>query len=48
MAQYNWITIKETPEWTVDYDPKKGRYRISYFENGHFVDEVIFCEYGER
>lgn len=47
MAQYNWITIKETPEWIIDYDPNKCRYRISYFENGHFVDEVIFREYRE-
>lgn len=45
MAQYNWIKIKETPEWIIDYDPAKGRYRVSYFEYGHFVDEVIFREY---
>lgn len=45
MAQYNWIKIKETPEWIIDYDKNKGRYRISYFEYGHFVDEIIFCEY---
>jgi hypothetical protein len=47
VKQYNWITIKETPDWIIDYDPNKCRYRISYFENGHFVDEVIFREYRE-
>ena len=45
MTQYNWITIKETTDWIVDYDHNKGRYRISYFEDGHFKDEVIFREY---
>lgn len=47
MAQYNWITIKESPDWIVDYDSAKGRYRVSYFENGHFKDEVIFREFEE-
>jgi hypothetical protein len=47
MAQYNWIKIKETPDWIIDYDLCKDRYRISYFENGHFKDEVIFREYRE-
>ena len=47
MPNYNWITIKETDDWIIDYDPDKGRYRVSYFENGHFIDEVIFREYRE-
>jgi hypothetical protein len=42
---YNWITIKETSDWVVDYAPNVGRYRVSYFEDGHFKDEVIFQEY---
>ena len=45
MGNYTWITIKETDDWIIDYDPSKGRYRISYFEDGHFKDEVIFREY---
>lgn len=45
MPNYNWIKIKETPEWIIDYAPNVGRYRVSYFENGHFVDEVIFKEH---
>ena len=47
MPNYNWTTLKETENWIIDYDPNKGRYRISYFEDGHFVDEVIFREYGK-
>lgn len=44
MPSYSWITIKDTPEWIIDYDPGKGKHRISYFEDG-FKDEVIFSEY---
>ena len=42
---YNWITLKETPDWIIDYDVKNNSYRISYFEDGHFKDEVIFVGY---
>ena len=45
MSNYNWLTIKETNEWIVDYSPTNGRYRVSYFEDGHFKDEVIFREH---
>ena len=45
MANYNWIKIKEDSDWIIDYSPTTGRYRVSYFEDGHFKDEVIFCEY---
>ena len=48
MANYNWVTIIETSDWIVEYDPGKGRYRTSYFEDGHFKDEVIFREYREQ
>ena len=44
---YNWIKIKEDNDWIIEYSPNVGRYRISYFEEGHFVDEVIFREYKE-
>ena len=48
MPNYNWITIKEANDWIIDYDPNKGRYRVSYFENEHFIDEVIFREYSDE
>ena len=47
MASYKWITLRETCDWIIDYDPVEGMYRISYFEDGHFKDEVIFHEYRE-
>ena len=47
VSNYSWFTIKETDDWIIDYDKNKGRYRISYFEDGHFKDEVIFREYHE-
>ena len=47
ISTYQWITIKETDEWIIDYSPNNGRYRVSYFEDGHFIDEVIFREYRE-
>ena len=47
VSNYSWVTLKETDDWIIDYDKNKGRYRISYFEDGHFKDEVIFREYQE-
>ena len=44
----NWIVIKDNEDWLVEYDVIRKRYRISYFEDGHFVDEVIFREYKEQ
>lgn len=47
MANYNWITIKDTSDWIVEYSVVTGRYRVSCFTDGHFIDEVIFHEYRE-
>ena len=33
------IRISESDDWIVDYDKERGMYRVSYFENNHFVDE---------
>jgi hypothetical protein len=44
----NWVTIKDNDDWLVEYDTVKHRYRVSYFEDGHFKDEVIFREYREE
>jgi hypothetical protein len=41
----NWIVIKGSEDWLVEYDTFSHRYRVSYFEYGHFVDEVFFHEY---
>ena len=37
-----WKSILTTNEWFVDYDKNNKVYRVSYFENGHFVDECKF------
>jgi hypothetical protein len=44
---FNLVIIKDSEDWLIEYDTTTRRYRVSYFENGHFVDEVIFREYKE-
>ena len=46
--QPNWVVVKDNEDWFVEYDIITHRYRVSYFENGHFVDEVIFREFKEN
>ena len=38
----NWETILETDNFIVDYDKSQAKYRVSYFEDNHFVDECKF------
>lgn len=38
------IRISESDDWIVDYETNSKTYRVSYFEDGHFVDQ---CEFGE-
>ena len=42
----NWETILETDSFIVDYDKTNAKYRVSSFEDNHFVDDVVFdaCE----
>lgn len=40
----NWEQIAEVENFIIDYDKSRGMYRVSYFENNHFVDDVIFDE----
>lgn len=42
------IRISESDDWIVDYDRERGMYRVSYFEDGHFWDEVWFDAYEEK
>ena len=37
-----YIRILENDDWVVDYDIENHRYRVSYFQDCHFVDEVWF------
>lgn len=42
------IRISESDDWFVDYDRERGMYRVSYFEDNHFVDEHWFDCYEEK
>ena len=41
----NWEQIAETEDFIIEYDKTRGMYRVSYFQDNHFVDDVIFDEY---
>lgn len=43
-----FVRILEKDEWVVDYDKEKKRYRVSYFEEFHFCDEIWFDAYEEK
>lgn len=44
----NLVRILEKDEWTVDYDEENKRYRVSYFEEFHFCDEIWFDAYAYK
>lgn len=44
----NLIPIYENDNFIVEYDKENKRYRVSYFENNHWVDECWFDEYEEQ
>lgn len=41
-----YIRILENDDWIVEYDIENNIYRVGYFQDNHFVDEVLFgtCE----
>lgn len=47
-VENNMIRISESDDWIVDYDKGRGMYRVSYFQDNHFVDEYWFDAYEER
>ena len=42
------IRISESDDWFVDYDKERGMYRVSYFQDNHFLDEHWFDCYEEK
>ena len=42
------IRILENENWIIDYDKDSKRYRASYFEDNHFVDECWFHTYEDN
>lgn len=37
-----YTRILENDDWIVEYDAENNRYRVSYFQDNHFVDDVLF------
>lgn len=37
-----FIKVLENDNWIIDYDRKLDKYRASYFQDDHFVDECWF------
>ena len=37
-----YIRILDTDDWVIEYDAENNQYRVSYFQDYHFVDEVLF------
>ena len=42
-----YTRILDTDDWVVEYDAENNRYRVSYFQDYHFVDEILFDAYKE-
>ena len=42
------IRISESDDWIVDYETDSKTYRVSYFEDGHFVDQCRFEPYKDE
>ena len=40
-----YIRIFENDDWIVEYDIQNNKYRVGYFQDYHFVDEVLFDGY---
>lgn len=43
-----YIRILENDDWIVEYNIENNQYRVSYFQDNHFVDEVLFDAYNEE
>ena len=39
-----YIRILENDDWIVEYDAENNQYKVGYFQDNHFVDEVLFDE----
>ena len=42
------IRIDESDDFVVDYDKERGMYRVSYFQDNHFQDEIWFDAYEDK
>ncbi len=39
-----YIRILETDDWIVEYNIENNQYRVGYFQDYHFVDQILFDE----
>lgn len=42
-----WINVIENDSFIVEYNKETNTYRVSYFEDNHFKDEIYFRGYKE-
>lgn len=45
---YRFVRILENDNWIIDHCKETNRYRVSYFEDCHFVDECWFDAYEDK
>ena len=43
-----FVRILESDDWIIDYCKETNRYRVSYFEDNHFVDDILFDAYENK
>ena len=48
LSDMDIVRIDISDDWIVDYDKSRGMYRVSYFEDGRFVDECWFDAYEDK
>ena len=48
LSDMDIVGIDVSEDWIVDYDKSRGMYRVSYFEDGNFVDEYWFDAYEDK
>lgn len=48
LSNMDVVRISESDDWVVDYDKSRGMYRVSYFQDNHFVDEHWFDAYEDK
>ena len=41
----SWEQIAQTEDFIIEYDKTRRMYRVSYFQDNHFVDDIVFDQY---
>ena len=48
LSDMDVVRICDNDDFVVDYDKNRGMYRVTIFEDGHFLDEVWFDAYEDK